>query len=86
MDVYSHRGNSYNNLGEYQKAIADYNEAIRLDSQHANAYYGRGNSYGKIGDKQTAIQNFQQVADLYQQQGNTGYWYQKALDRIRELQ
>ncbi|ELS00406.1 tetratricopeptide repeat protein [Xenococcus sp. PCC 7305] len=86
VEAYNNRGSSYINLGEYDKAITDYSEVIRLDSQHANAYYGRGYIYQNLGDNQRAVQDFQQAADLYQQQGNTGYWYQEALDRIRELQ
>jgi tetratricopeptide (TPR) repeat protein len=40
--AYNNRGFSYNSLGEYDQAIADLNEAIRLDSQHALAYSNRG--------------------------------------------
>ncbi len=68
-----------------EKAIADYNEAIRLDPNKADAYYYLGHISEKLGNNQKAIENFQQAANLYQQQGNTE-WYQRALDKIRELQ
>ena len=33
--------------GDYDKAIADYTEVIRLDPKDAKAYYGRGEAYGR---------------------------------------
>ena len=33
---------AYRNKGDYDKAIADYTEAIRLDPKYAVAYYSRG--------------------------------------------
>ena len=40
---------AYANKGEYDKAIADYTEAIRLDPKYAEAYYNRGMAYGNEG-------------------------------------
>ena len=84
-DAYYNRGNTYSSLREYEQAIVDYSEAIRLDPEYAFAYYNRGNSYRVLGDKENAIDSYQQAADLYQQKGDT-VRYEKALDRIRELQ
>ena len=39
------RGFAYEENGEYDKAIGDYTEAIRLNRQYADAYNNRGNSY-----------------------------------------
>ena len=35
------KGIVYDDLGQYERAIQDYDEAIRLDPQNALAYYGR---------------------------------------------
>ena len=35
----------YGELGDYEKAIADLTEAIRLDSNYAAAYHNRGCTY-----------------------------------------
>ena len=47
-DAYSNRGNAYNDLKQYEKAIRDYTEAIRLGATHLSyTYNGRGNVYYK---------------------------------------
>ena len=50
--TYSNRGLASYNLGQYERAIQDYDQAIRLDPQNALAYYGRGLVYKEL-DKST---------------------------------
>ena len=45
VEGYIKRGNAYNYIGEYDKAIADYDEAIKLKPNYAKLYYNRGNAY-----------------------------------------
>jgi tetratricopeptide (TPR) repeat protein len=49
------RGASYNNKGEYDRAIADLNDAIRLDPNLAFAYTNRGFSYNNKDECDRAI-------------------------------
>lgn len=42
------RGGTYRSRGEYEKAIADYNEAIRLDPAEATARNGRAMAYMEL--------------------------------------
>jgi uncharacterized protein (TIGR02145 family) len=46
---YVDRGNAYKENGEFDKAIEDYTEAIRLDPGYSMAYCLRGNAYGAKG-------------------------------------
>ena len=54
-------------------AIQNYNTAIDLNPDYANAYYNRGNAYADKGDLDTAIQNFSIAAELKPDQVGTYY-------------
>ena len=45
------RGQTYLELGEYEKAIQEYDEAIQLDPDYAHAYNNCGNAYRELGIK-----------------------------------
>ena len=45
-----HRGNVYVVLGQWDKAIADYNAALQLKPKDAWSLYGRGFAKTKQGD------------------------------------
>ncbi len=47
VEDYIKRGNAYNYIGEYDKAIADYSEAIKLKPDYAEAYSSRAKVYLK---------------------------------------
>ena len=46
----NNRGFAYQSKGDYDRAIADLNEAIRLDPKLALAYNRRGLAYHHMGD------------------------------------
>lgn len=43
--AYNNRGTSFNDIQEWDKAIADFNMSLELDSELFNAYNNRGTSY-----------------------------------------
>ena len=53
--AFANRGNTYTQLGEGDKAIADLGEAIRLDSGDPQLYNNRGSVYGTMGEHTKAI-------------------------------
>ncbi len=55
------RGTKYNLNSDYDRAIADFNQAIRLDANSAAAFYGRAAVYYNMGDFDRAIQDYDQV-------------------------
>lgn len=46
------------------KAIADYDQAINLDSEDALAYYNRGNAWRNLKEYQKAIADYNQAINL----------------------
>jgi tetratricopeptide (TPR) repeat protein len=62
--IYNSRGVAYDDKGNYERAIQDFSEAIRLDPNSEIAYYGRGYAYKKKGDYDRAIQDFNEAIHL----------------------
>ena len=64
VSALNNRGNVYIRKGEYEKALADLNEAIRLDPKYVYGYKSRGNLYERMGDKDRAAADRAKVKEL----------------------
>jgi tetratricopeptide (TPR) repeat protein len=62
--AYIDQGNAHSLAKEYDKAIEDYTEAIRLDPNNAAAFFGRGNIYAAKRDCQKSIDDFNEAIRL----------------------
>src|SRR5262249_16123634 len=62
--VYSTRGVAYQKRGEYDLALADFNQAIRLDPKNAMALRNRGDYYLAQDDFTHAMQDFNQAVAI----------------------
>ena len=79
--AYYNRANAYyDDKGDYDRAIADYDQVIRLDPKHALAYSYRGSAYRHKGEYDRAIADFDQAIKLdpksvyaYNNRGNVYY-------------
>lgn len=69
--AYQNRGNGYNRQDNHERAIVDYNEAIRLNPNFANAYYNRGVAYGDMRRYDEAIADYTQALALDPQHGDS---------------
>ncbi len=58
------RGCAYNDKEEYEKALADFNHSIELDSKNGLAYFNRGVSKSKLGDFTGALKDYETADKL----------------------
>src|SRR5258706_3838671 len=62
--TYSQRGNAYYTKGQYDRAIQDYERAIRLNPKDFLTFANRGMAYFIIGQYDRAIQDCDQAIQL----------------------
>ena len=85
--AYYNRGIAYWAKGDYDRAIADYSESIRLIPGDARAYVSRGIAYRAKGDFDRAIADCNEAIRLNPSHANayisrgTAYWYKEDYDR-----
>ena len=61
---YSNRGVEWNQKKEYERALADYSNAIRHDAKYADAYYNRCITYVRKEDYDRAIADCSRAIEL----------------------
>lgn len=87
--IHNFRGGAYRALGDIARAIADFDEAIRLNPQSAHAYNNRGNAYSAQGDLARAIADYSEAIRLNPQlaiaYSNRGVAYHGQGDLVRAI-
>lgn len=76
--VHLQRGSMYRRLGQFERALVDFDESVRYDPQSALGYTGRGNAYRglklldlSVADHTEAIRLDPKDASSYNNRGNT---------------
>ena len=62
--ILCNRGNAYGEIGNHEQAISDFDRAIQINPDYANAYHDRGVVYGKLGDRGQAISDFDRAVEI----------------------
>ena len=62
--AYNSRGSAYNDLGQYEKAMQDFDEAIRLDPLKRRRLKLRGLVYHTIGKSEEAVRDRAKAKEL----------------------
>ena len=80
-DAFTNRAHAYNALKQYDNAILDCTEAVRINAADSFAYFNRGNAYSDKGDYPTAIADYDRAIALNPQDKeffeNRGYAYEQ---------
>ncbi len=76
VSAYNNRGLAYNAKGEHDRAIQDYDEALKLDPDKASTYNNRGVAYGDKRDHDRALQDFNEA--IKREPDNTLYYRNRA--------
>jgi lipoprotein NlpI len=88
--TFNNRGLAYDNKGDHDRAMQDYDQAIRLKPDYALAFYNRGNACASRGDYDRAIQDFDQAIrlkpDFVEAFTNQGLTYDNKGDHDRAIQ
>lgn len=58
-------GDCYDELGEHDQAIASYDQALKIDPHHADAWFSTGMSLRSIGRDEEATQCIARSIELY---------------------
>lgn len=61
---YMNRANRYDDLGLLDKALADYNYAIKLEPNNVSSYHNRGSLYDREGNYDAALRDFDKAIAL----------------------
>lgn len=65
------RAIAYDTIGEFSKAISDYDNVVRIKETYPQAYSKRGDLWSKIGNKINANKDYQKAIELQEQLKNT---------------
>ena len=62
--TYYNRGSAYAELGDYRRAIGDYDQALQIDLYVAEVNYNRGLAYYYLGEYHRAIEDYDRALRL----------------------
>jgi len=62
--AFTNRGIAYMDKGDFDRAIHDFDQAIRLNPDDADAFGYRGSAYDQKGDDKRAVQDFNQAIQM----------------------
>ena len=78
--AYYNRGMTYTQLGEFRRAIEDYDDVIHLDSQNVKAYAFRALAHTALNMDTEAQQDFDQAVRL----GFDASFLRAEMEKLRE--
>ena len=74
MLAYHNRGNTYQSKGDYERAIGEYDTAIKLRPDYAEAWFARGRAHFALAQFAAAITDFRQSLKLEPTDAYSAIW------------
>lgn len=71
IDNYKARGQGYTDKRDYDKALADFNSALKVDPQNASIYQERGRAYMKMDDLDKSLADYASAIRIEPQDTNS---------------
>jgi len=71
IGVYLERGDAFQHKGDFGRALADFNSALKLDSKCTETYLHRGSTYETMGDYERALADLNKAVQLNAYFGKT---------------
>lgn len=83
-ESYCKNGNAYEKLGEKQRAIEEYSQAIKIDARCAEAHLKRGLLYSEAGNNKAAVEDLRKAAKFFFEEGDLDS-YQKTKNMSQNI-
>jgi Flp pilus assembly protein TadD len=71
--AFGNRGLVYRKLGNFEKALADFDKAIKINPSNVQALNSRGVLYAMRDDLPMAVKDFKRASSLGDQRGRENY-------------
>jgi tetratricopeptide (TPR) repeat protein len=84
--LYNNRGIEERQLRDFDRAIADYTQAIRLDANFTGAYAGRGLTWENKGEIDKAKTDYRKALSVDEKYKDGKWAHDTARDRLAELE
>ena len=62
--IYFNRGVTWYEMGDHDRAIQDYNKAVKFNPNFDQAFFNRGNAYDEKGQFERAIKDYNRAIEL----------------------
>ena len=82
VDAYYNRANYYTRRGRYEEALADYKQALALNSGVPRIWYNRGLLFAQLGQNDSALVDFGHAVELLP--ANVDAWNNRGAMRYRK--
>jgi tetratricopeptide (TPR) repeat protein len=84
-DAYCGRARTYYGMREFDKAIADFSAALKLDSRNGGALIGLGNTYFCKDQYKKSVDYYTQALGIYPKYAYLFVWRCQAFQALRDL-